>query len=217
MSSVVSVSTSWQLVCPVTAANGLISSSTRTLPPNFTPTGSFNAIVVAATAASAMSAVDGAPAPGITGIILPPDTFGGYNAGLRLTVAVPIHTTLIVDVFPNPLPSPIMEYRPSWAVTDDGSMITSVYRVATGNDHTRIVLMGFLLCLFLRNVLVAIDYLRRGRARDKTLFYLLLASQLFGPVAFISIIVGILSPTASCTTYAPFRAPRLPRADTLNS
>lgn len=192
------VSTVWQLVCPVTAANGLVASTTELLPPNFTPTSTYEALILR-TAIPAMSAVD-APLPTITGTLLPPDTQGGLS-GPKLAIAVPLHTTLIVDVFPNPIPSPIYSYRPAWKSTDDGSVISGVYRQASNSDHGRIVLMGFLLAIFVRNVLVSIDYLRRGRARDKTLFYLLLASQLWGPVAFTAIIVGILSPTASCTAY----------------
>jgi hypothetical protein len=186
-----SVSTVWQLVCPVTAADGLVASTTHTFPPDYTPTATFDAVILASGAA-AMSAVDVNPAG-----ILPTDI--GIMAGPRLTVAVPIHTTLTVDIFPNPIPTPIATYRPNWTVTEDGSMVTPIYLKVAAYDHSRILLMGFLFAIFLRNVFVAFDYLRRGRARDKSLFYLLLASQLFGPVAFITIIVGILSPTASCT------------------
>ncbi|KAG8932061.1 hypothetical protein FRC00_000319, partial [Tulasnella sp. 408] len=193
--STVTVSTIWQLVCPVTAANGLVSQTTRSLPPNFTPTATYGAVILASSAA-AMSVIDGSSVP--TGTLPPADTFGP-GGGPRLTVAVPIHTTLIVDVFPNPIPTPIQTYRPGWDSTGDGSLITPVYQAAAKHDHARIILMGALLAIFVRNVFVAIDYLRRGRARDKTLFYLLLASQLWGPVAFSAIIAGILSRTASCT------------------
>ncbi|KAG9048305.1 hypothetical protein FS837_000304 [Tulasnella sp. UAMH 9824] len=193
--SIISTSTIWQLVCPVTATNGLVSQTTRSLPPNFTPTATYGAVILASSAA-AMSVIEGSSVP--TGTLPPADTFGP-GGGPRLTVAVPIHTTLIVDVFPNPIPTPIQTYRPGWDSTGDGSLITPVYQAATKHDHARIILMGALLAIFVRNVFVAIDYLRRGRARDKTLFYLLLASQLWGPVAFSAIIAGILSRTASCT------------------
>ncbi|KAG8904948.1 hypothetical protein FRC01_008537, partial [Tulasnella sp. 417] len=193
--SIVTVSTIWRQICPVTAADGLVTRTTQTFPPNFTPTATQNAIILASSAA-AMSVIDGSAVP--TGTLPPADTFGA-GGGPRLTVAVPIHTTLIVDVFPNPIPTPIQTYRPGWDSTGDGSLITPVYQAAAKHDHARILLMGALLAIFVRNVFVAIDYLRRGRARDKTLFYLLLASQLWGPVAFSAIIAGILSRTASCT------------------
>ncbi|KAG8961573.1 hypothetical protein FRC03_005214 [Tulasnella sp. 419] len=198
--SIVTVTTAWQLVCPVTNAQGLPTATTRSLPPNFTPPATR---VANSRPTGAMSAVDESSDIYNPGTILPPDTFGG-DGDPRWKVAVPIHTTLIVDLFPRPVPTPLEDYRPAWSVTRDGSMVTPVYRDAAMNSHGRMIIMGFLLCLFIRNFIVSIDYLRRGRAKDKTLFYLLAGSQICGPPAFMAIVVGLISDHTDCRVVYTF-------------
>ena len=186
-------STAWQLVCPVTDAAGAIGTTTRPLPATFTAPGTRVAALIPTVQMSAIASMV-TPPPG--GTIVPGDTFIPGDPLARATIA--LHTTLLVDIFPNPVPNPIQTYRPAWESTGDGSLITPIYRDAAMREHARMILAGFLLCVFLRNVFVSIDYLRRGKAKDKTLFYILLASQLWGPVAFISIIVGMMEDHVSC-------------------
>lgn len=65
-------------------------------------------------------------------------------------------------------------------------------------EHMRIFVTGALLMLFLRNIFTSIDYLRRTKSRDRTLFWLLLFSQMWGPVRFIPIAAGFFSQATDC-------------------
>lgn len=60
------------------------------------------------------------------------------------------------------------------------------------------LMVGALLMLTVRNIIVSIDYIRRGRVKYKMLLYVLLASQLCGPIAATSILISSFVPKINC-------------------
>ncbi|KAG9082520.1 hypothetical protein FRC06_004954 [Ceratobasidium sp. 370] len=121
---------------------------------------------------------------------VPPDT--------STFAIVPFTTTLTIGVFPSPRPTGLNAYLPPYTVIPDGSLITPLYHESSVHEHMRIFITGALLMLFIRNILASIDYLRRTKSRDRTLFWLLLFSQMWGPVRFIPITTGFFSTTTDC-------------------
>ncbi|KAG8744681.1 hypothetical protein FRC10_009595 [Ceratobasidium sp. 414] len=111
---------------------------------------------------------------------------------------VPLATTLTINIFPSPRPTDLNAYLPPYEVIPDGSLITPLYHESAVHEHMRIFITGALLMLFIRNILASIDYLRRTKSRDRTLFWLLLFSQMWGPVRFIPITTGFFSPATDC-------------------
>ncbi|CAE6335488.1 unnamed protein product [Rhizoctonia solani] len=125
--------------------------------------------------------------------MLPPLTTPTRTVGI-----IPFTTTLTVDTFPSPRPANLDAYLPAYAAYGDGSLITPLYIQSSMNEHIRIFITGALLMLFIRNIFTSIDYLRRTSSRDRTLFWLLLVSQMWGPVRFIPIAAGFFSRTTDC-------------------
>ncbi|KAG9128312.1 hypothetical protein FRC07_001247 [Ceratobasidium sp. 392] len=122
--------------------------------------------------------------------MIPPDT--------STFAVIPFTTTLTINVFPSPRPPDLNAYQPTYAATPDGSLITPLYHQSSVHEHMRIFITGALLMLFIRNILASIDYLRRTKSRDRTLFWLLLFSQMWGPVRFIPITTGFFSTATNC-------------------
>lgn len=125
--------------------------------------------------------------------MLPP-----LSTATRTVGIIPFTTTLTVDIFPTPRPIDLDAYLPAYATVSDGSLITPLYSQSSLNQHMHIFITGALLMLFIRNILVSIDYLRRTSSRDRTLFWLLLFSQMWGPVKLIPTAAGFFSRGTNC-------------------
>ncbi|KAG8689095.1 hypothetical protein FRC09_012584, partial [Ceratobasidium sp. 395] len=126
----------------------------------------------------------------VTATMVPPDT--------STFAVIPLTTTLTINIFPSPRPTDLNAYLPPYAVIPDGSLITPLYHQSSVNEHMHIFITGALLMLFIRNILASIDYLRRTKSRDRRLFWLLLFSQMWGPVRFIPITTGFFSAATDC-------------------
>ncbi|KAG8763867.1 hypothetical protein FRC11_010492 [Ceratobasidium sp. 423] len=125
--------------------------------------------------------------------MLPP-----LSTATRTVGIIPFTTTLTVDTFPTPRPADLDAYLPAYSAKGDGSLITPLYTQSADSEHVRIFITGALLMLFIRNIFASIDYLRRTSSRDRTLFWLLLVSQMWGPVRFIPIAAGFFNKSANC-------------------
>ncbi|CAE7071487.1 unnamed protein product [Rhizoctonia solani] len=214
MSGNVRVITTFQFVCPVTT-NGVVSTTTlpvgaSALPRAIRPTNSASPQLGSAslTTSEKMTAFpsatpvtttilttlpNGEVSTIVTATMLPPLTTATRTVGI-----IPFTTTLTVDTFPTPRPVDLDAYLPSYSAKGDGSLITPLYAESATNEHIRIFITGALLMLFIRNIFASIDYLRRTSSRDRTLFWLLLVSQLWGPVRFIPVAAGFFNRTADC-------------------
>jgi hypothetical protein len=183
-------------------------SLTTSLPQGNMPTAFPSATPVATTMLTTLS---NGEVSTIVATMLPP-----LSTATRTVGIIPFTTTLTVDIFPTPRPANLDAYLPSYVAVADvrpmpipfsgilmtlhsqGSLITPLYDQSSMHEHMRIFITGALLMLFIRNILVSIDYLRRTSSRDRTLFWLLVLSQIWGPVRFIPIAAGFFSRTTNC-------------------
>lgn len=132
--------------------------------------------------------------------------------GAAVSVNSPPTATTTTEVYN--LPASILEFPSStppissnFTRLPDGSSLTSLYTEDLAISNARLFGGSALLTLFIINVWIAITFLRRAQLsfiKDKTLFYLLLASQVMGPVAFVSLLVPFFSRSANCTTYVRY-------------
>ncbi|CUA77491.1 hypothetical protein RSOLAG22IIIB_02506 [Rhizoctonia solani] len=222
MSGNVRVITTFQFVCPVTT-NGVVSTTTLpvgapALPRAARPTNSASTTQVGGGASASLTTSlplekmstafpsatpvtttilttlpNGEVSTIVTATMLPPLSTATPTVGIY-----PFTTTLTVNIFPTPRPADLNAYLPSYTAEGDGSLITPLYVQSSTNEHIRIFITGALLMLFIRNIFASIDYLRRTSSRDRTLFWLLLISQLWGPVRFIPVAAGFFNRTADC-------------------
>ncbi|KAK7064394.1 hypothetical protein R3P38DRAFT_2824256 [Favolaschia claudopus] len=92
-------------------------------------------------------------------------------------VAIEISTTILIPDYLRFYPGPITQFRPVYSALPDGSLIALPYTHDLAKSHLSLLVAAMLAALFLRNIIVALDYLRRARMKRKVLFYLLLCSQ----------------------------------------
>jgi hypothetical protein len=107
--------------------------------------------------------------------------------------------------FPSSIPKPPSpSYIPAYTALQDGSLLTPLYTKDLAASNARLFGGSALLTLSIITVWFAIRFLRRAQLssiKDKTLFYLLLASQLMGPVAFASLLAPFFFRSVNCNVY----------------
>lgn len=110
---------------------------------------------------------------------------------------VVLTTTLNIAAFPTPLSSLI---APNYlAARPDGSLVTPLY-AHDARDASILLFSATLFgVVFFRNVAVTYRYIRRISTPDMTLFYLLLFSQIWGPIACGVLLLPLVSSTVNCT------------------
>jgi len=111
-----------------------------------------------------------------------------------------LETSLIIQQFPTPLPDPLQNYQPTYTTLPDGSLLTSLYRADLFSANSRLFGIGALLTLGAINVWTSVSYIKRGKVKDKTLFYLLLASQALLPTCFGALLAPFFLGNVDCTT-----------------
>lgn len=114
-------------------------------------------------------------------------------------ILFPLERSIRVSVFPAPVPSPLDSYRPSYSTLPDGSLLTSVYVDDLSSANSRLFGLSSLLMLGAINVWTCVAYIRRGKIKDKTLFYLLLGSQLLIPACFSALLAPFFLLKVNCT------------------
>ena len=118
---------------------------------------------------------------------------------------LPLSTSIAILVFPPSLTaSTSPSYMPTYRALPDGSLLTPLYTEDLNKSNARLFGGSALLTLFIINIWIAATFLRRAQLssiKDKSLFYLLLASQVMGPAAFASLLVPFFSRSANCTVY----------------
>lgn len=134
-----------------------------------------------------------------TGSIAPLPTTSALVYVLPLSTSIPI-----LNFPPSITAPPSPSYIPTYTVLPDGSLLTPLFTNDLAISNARLFGGSALLTLFIINIWIAITFLRRAQLssiKDKTLFYLLIASQVMGPVAFTSLLVPFISRSANCTVY----------------
>lgn len=91
---------------------------------------------------------------------------------------------------------PAPSYLPALA---DGSLLTPLYTHARRDASVLLFSCALFGIVFVRNIIVAYRFVRRIAARDMTLFYMLLFSQIWGPIACAALLIPLVSKTANCT------------------
>ncbi|KZW02291.1 hypothetical protein EXIGLDRAFT_484471 [Exidia glandulosa HHB12029] len=107
-----------------------------------------------------------------------------------------LSTTIRITSFPTPTLPATPSYLPA---LPDGTLMTPLYAHHARDASVLLFSAALFGVVFLRNIAVAYRYIRRISARDKTLFYLLFFSQIWGPVACAALLIPLASKTASCT------------------
>ena len=118
---------------------------------------------------------------------------------------VNLSTNIPIQAFPPEITMPAsLSYTPAYIALPDGSLLTPLYMGDLTTSNARLFGGSALLTLSIVNVWMAITFLRRAQLssiKDKTLFYLLLASQVMGSVAFASLLVPFFLRSANCFVY----------------
>ena len=118
---------------------------------------------------------------------------------------LPFSTSIPILIFPPTITASTgPSYTPTYHALPDGSLLTPLYTEDLVESNARLFGGSALLTIFILNVWIATTFLHRARLssiKDKTLFYLLLASQVMGPVAFASLLVPFFFSSANCTQY----------------
>lgn len=118
---------------------------------------------------------------------------------------IPFSTSIPILIFPPTITaSTSPSYTPAYHALPDGSLLTPLYTKDLVESNARLFGGSALLTIFILNVWIATTFLHRARLssiKDKTLFYLLLASQVMGPIAFASLLVPFFFSSANCTLY----------------
>ncbi|KAH6917247.1 hypothetical protein BKA70DRAFT_1395109 [Coprinopsis sp. MPI-PUGE-AT-0042] len=106
-------------------------------------------------------------------------------------VVIVLSTTIIIKDYPlYYFPTPISSFQPTWRPLPDGSLIAPPYDQDFLNANLNLFVLGAVAAVFIRNILASVSYLRRGKVKRKTLFYLLLFSQLLAPFSLTPVIIS---------------------------
>jgi hypothetical protein len=114
-------------------------------------------------------------------------------------VIIELSTTVVIQDFQRFYSSNISSFTPTYFATADGSLITPALTNDLRAASIDLLFTAALAMLFLRNIAVAIDYLRRGKNRNKILLYLLFASQALAPAAFVPLLLSFFNQYVNCT------------------
>lgn len=96
-------------------------------------------------------------------------------------------------------PTPIQSFTPTYTALPDGSLLTPAFLHDQLDANLSLFITGVLAMLFVRNILLSGDYLRRNTVKKKKLFYALFFSQILAPVAFVPVVLSYFSQRMSCT------------------
>jgi hypothetical protein len=99
--------------------------------------------------------------------------------------------------------APIESFQPKYFALDDGSLIAPPFIQDLAGANVSLLVTGMLTMLFVRNIIVSGDYIRRGKVKNKILFHILFLSQILAPVSFVPIIMSYFNQFLNCTMYVP--------------
>ncbi|KAF7339823.1 hypothetical protein MVEN_01898900 [Mycena venus] len=113
-------------------------------------------------------------------------------------VAIEIATTLLVQDYSRFYDTPIFQFQPVYSALPDGSLLAVPFADDLARSYLSLLVTAMLATLFLRNIIVCFDYLRRATMKRRTLFYLLLCSQLLS-MGLAPLLVSYFSIHLNCT------------------
>ncbi|KAJ6604449.1 hypothetical protein DFH09DRAFT_1122731 [Mycena vulgaris] len=110
--------------------------------------------------------------------LLAPRTTPSPNCCEPNELVIEITTTVLVSDYARYYNTPILAFQPNYLALPDGSLATAPLMQDLARSYLSLLVTAMLATIFLRNIIVCFDYLRRANMKRKTLFYLLLCSQL---------------------------------------
>ncbi|KAF9532070.1 hypothetical protein CPB83DRAFT_56466 [Crepidotus variabilis] len=119
-------------------------------------------------------------------------------------LVVQLSTTVSIPNYHLYYQQPIDSFRPVYHQCDDGSLLAAPYLEDLFESNLGLLVVSALALLFLRNIIVSGDYLRRGKIKKKGLFYALFISQLFGIGTFVPLLSSYFSEICNCTLVFQF-------------
>lgn len=117
------------------------------------------------------------------------------------SVVIELSTTVTIDHFRKFYDGPIDSFTPSFVALADGSLVNPPLLDDMKASALKLAVTSSLFIFFLNNTLTATFYLYRGSVKNKTLFYLLLSSQVLGLVGVNFLLVPFFYALADCTLY----------------
>ncbi|KAI0374286.1 hypothetical protein BV20DRAFT_1110854 [Pilatotrama ljubarskyi] len=114
-------------------------------------------------------------------------------------VQVVIHTTLTIRDFSRYYTVPIHDFHPSYTALSDGSLVSPVFIPNLNVSESWLVMGGALCMLFLVTTYKSFTYCRIVDVKNKSLFYMLCASQAIGLFVSIFFLVADFDASLDCT------------------
>lgn len=116
-------------------------------------------------------------------------------------VIVKISTVLSIPNYKQFYAQPIDYFTPAYDVRQDGSLLTAPFKEDLLESNLALLVLSALALLFLRNIIVSGDYLRRGsgKFKKKKLFHALFFSQILAIGAFVPLLLSYFTPVGNCT------------------
>ncbi|KIJ68299.1 hypothetical protein HYDPIDRAFT_36792 [Hydnomerulius pinastri MD-312] len=115
-------------------------------------------------------------------------------------VVIDLNTMVTIPDFPRFYPgTPAESFQPIYYALSDGSLVAPPLVNDLRVNDIMLIITGFLLTIFLRNIWTATTYIWRGKVKKKGLLYTVFVSQLLGLVGFIPTIVAQFNRSAHCS------------------
>ncbi|KAG6836808.1 hypothetical protein H0H93_002830 [Arthromyces matolae] len=114
-------------------------------------------------------------------------------------VIINLSTSLVIPDYSLYYSGPLESFQPSFYGLDDGSLVAPPFVEDLSGANLSLLVNGILIMLFIRNIVVSGDYLRRVKIKKKTLFYILFLSQILAPISLIPVIASSFSQSLNCT------------------
>lgn len=110
-----------------------------------------------------------------------------------------IHTTVTIRDFNHYYTVPISNFTPSYVALSDGSLVSPVFMPNLIISEFWLVMGGALCMFFFINTYKSFTYCRVVKVKNKSLFYMLLASQAIGLFSSLFFIVADFDSDLDCT------------------
>ncbi|KAI8995519.1 hypothetical protein BD414DRAFT_243872 [Trametes punicea] len=114
-------------------------------------------------------------------------------------VEVVIHTTLTIRDFSRYYTVPISDFQPSYVALSDGSLISPAFLPNLRVSESWLVMGGALCMFFLINTYKSFYYCSVVDVKNKSLFYMLSASQTIGLFVSLFFVIADFDPSVDCT------------------
>ncbi|KAI0670018.1 hypothetical protein C8Q78DRAFT_159237 [Trametes maxima] len=121
------------------------------------------------------------------------------SSGSPNIVHVVIHTTVTISDFNSFYSVPISQFQPSYAALADGSLVSPAFTPNLKVTESWLVIGGAITTFFLMNTLRSIMYCRIVKVKNKSLFYMLSASQAIGLFTCAFFVLADFEESINCT------------------